>query len=421
MITNETFTELFEKLAVTEKETITVQGPLKTEYNSKTFWEKIENEPVVMHNSQTIAAATKNMIAGILNKEDNAQIIDLVLKLAFYVVEGDDAHFVYEKKLTFENVNLSEKIFGATVRRKVNLTYNGWFETWCKFPNSLNEAELSLMHYLQQTSNNVCISYWGPWLATIILGLDADNVTSVANSINVLFSKLYRLYRGIGFNFSEVNIQLWEECLKRIKIVDLDEPKKNALFRAIIQVYHDDNTANTTVDLLNLTIIPSLRFKNMELITLIDQFRRMIGCGQVGALVGTLSAGTLSSWKNYVKMTETYLNPKHPSGKDPLWPYAREFDSTVFLDMSYEENYRLCNMLAMIIDLNESSSYSYQGNNIGPTYKKLISKKLIKGLSQEDYDHCKEICDLLKKKEREIKSNVGQDVMTKALTMVHHN
>lgn len=60
------------------------------------------------------------------------------------------------------------------------------------------------------------------------------------------------------------------------------------------------------------------------------------------------------------------------SNKDQRWMFAREFDPSVFINMSYNENNLLCNLAAVMIDITKSGE-SISESSPGPTYTGIIA------------------------------------------------
>lgn len=60
------------------------------------------------------------------------------------------------------------------------------------------------------------------------------------------------------------------------------------------------------------------------------------------------------------------------SNTDQRWMFAREFDPSVFISMSYNENSLLCNLAAVMIDISKSGD-SISETNPGPTYSGIIA------------------------------------------------
>lgn len=118
--------------------------------------------------------------------------------------------------------------------------------------------------------------------------------------------------------------------------------------------------------ILNFCTLQSLRYNGLNLLTLIDQVKKIYSV-KIAQLIPPLATSeSLISWEVYMDFTEIRMAANNTDHK---WMYAREFDPGVFIKMSYNENVLLCNLLAALIDCSKAEGAMPTFERPGPTYK----------------------------------------------------
>lgn len=122
--------------------------------------------------------------------------------------------------------------------------------------------------------------------------------------------------------------------------------------------------------MLNFTTLQSLRYNGLNLLTLVDQIKKIYNV-RVSQLIESLdTAETVVSWKQYMIFSKAMMIE---TNQDKKWMFAREFDPSVFIHISYNENTLLCNLAAAMIDYSKSGTDNWTARNPGPTYSGITS------------------------------------------------
>lgn len=152
--------------------------------------------------------------------------------------------------------------------------------------------------------------------------------------------------------------------------MNINDNLKFTLYNELIEKYNSTTSTHMEKGMLNFTTLQSLRYNGLNLLTLVDQIKKIYNV-RVSQLIESLgTAETVVSWKQYMIFSKSMMIE---TNQDKKWMFGREFDPSVFVNMSYNENNLLCNLAAVMIDYTKTSGEILTPKNPGPTYSGIIA------------------------------------------------
>lgn len=219
------------------------------------------------------------------------------------------------------------------------------------------------------SDDNLCI--WGPWFALLLVRLEkrsSDHFITKLGTLNSNLTKLYTISKWEPLSLDSTSDL--KSFLEGYNGLNLNDNLKFTLYNALIKKYNDSSSTHMERGMLNFTTLQSLRYNGLNLLTLVDQIKKIYNV-TVSQLIEPLgTAETVVSWKQYMRFSKAMMIE---TNKDKRWMFAREFDPSVFVNMSYNDNNLLCNLAAAMIDHTKSAGETLSENNPGPTYSEIIS------------------------------------------------
>ena len=175
-------------------------------------------------------------------------------------------------------------------------------------------------------------------------------------------AKMDELYSTANVNFTiDLNVD-FITMLDRIRKKSLNDIQRTTIYGGYMVSYYEDENEITKRGLLNFIQLQSMRYTGMTMLNLVAQVRELFGCSSRDLMNYTLIAPTLASWEAYWNIARQYLKPtdetNKKTGPQEYWKYAREFQRTVFSELSFQDNTSLCQILAIILDYQNDPNIS---------------------------------------------------------------
>lgn len=183
--------------------------------------------------------------------------------------------------------------------------------------------------------------------------------------LTLLNSNLLKLYTSGEWEPLTVDSEGFKLYIEGYTGININDNLKFTLFEAIIDYYNRPLITNMERGILNFCTLQSLRYNGLNLLTLIDQIKKIYNVKLSQLIPPLATSESLISWETYMDFTSERMAPHNP---DLKWMYDREFDPGVFIRMSYNENVLLCNFVAALIDCSKATGSMPSFNKPGPTY-----------------------------------------------------
>lgn len=142
------------------------------------------------------------------------------------------------------------------------------------------------------------------------------------------------------------------ERLRRLSDYTVDPVRKNTLYKGLIERYEHSVVPQRTKKLLNFLLLTSLRYRGMNLITLVDECRKLYAISTDKLVRITSADETTSSWQTYTRYMNTFVRGSF----DKRYKYCQVFRPQMYSDLHFNANFHLCSLLCLLIDVRKLKS-----------------------------------------------------------------
>ncbi|KAK7602221.1 hypothetical protein V9T40_009662 [Parthenolecanium corni] len=235
---------------------------------------------------------------------------------------------------------------------------------------------------------------FGPAFAAIIATLKKCSGQAAANKIFFLKDNLKKFYPQLR----KLTVRLPAKAnlislLYKAKEAVHGECNENNLVLGCMFAYHKQDLTAEIKEMLDTLVLKSYRYTSMQLLTFVDEVTKAYGCSvdlyrQLTDCINPIK----SSWRAYARFMSEYGPEREPvegEQNDLFWMYARQFNSRVFPELTYNNNWPLCNLSADLLDLKLNPDKVEAWPVLGPTYQNLTKYKRSKSHLAYPKDHHK--------------------------------
>lgn len=206
---------------------------------------------------------------------------------------------------------------------------------------------------------------WGSWLGLLLIRLEKRSTEPFLKKLTLLNSNLSKLHTSGEWEPLTVDAEGLKLYIDGYTGININDNLKFTLYEAIIDYYNLPLITNMERGMLNFCTLQSLRYNGLNLLTLIDQIKKIYNVKLSQLIPPLTTSESIISWEVYMDFTSERMSPQNP---DLKWMYAREFDPGVFVKMSYNENVLLCKFVAALIDCSKASGTMPTFSKAGDTY-----------------------------------------------------
>lgn len=306
---------------MSEQKIHSTQKPVETQYVESEFWNRVELFTLKRAElpNRTIATATRNLVWGLLTNKDKSAVLTLAARLACYIkVHNSSETNMLEIETIAQETTVPPVVTPTTPATEsepsvqtdatpLALSTSSNINT-LEDPKWYDGVEIHENSYkakiktrlIKATDNNLCI--WGPWFALLLVRLEKRSNDHFLNKLVTLNSNLTKLYTISQWEpLSLDSLTELKGFLEGYNGLNLNDNLKFTLYNSLIKKYNNPSSTHMEKGMLNFTTLQSLRYNGLNLLTLVDQIKKLynVSLSQLIEPLGT--AETVVSWKEYMK------------------------------------------------------------------------------------------------------------------------